>query len=53
MAQHIKERREGEGEPFTGDELLQRWKAEAAALGECGARARGEVCAGRKDKNFH
>jgi hypothetical protein len=31
-AQHIKERREGESESFTGDELLhQRRKAEAAA----------------------
>jgi hypothetical protein len=38
--------REREGEPFTGGEILPwRWKTEAAALGECGARARGGVYA--------
>jgi hypothetical protein len=40
----MKERREGEGQPFTGGELLQwRRKTEAAALGGCGARVWGEV----------
>jgi hypothetical protein len=40
----MKERREGEGESFTGGELLQRWqKIEVAALGGFGARARGKV----------
>jgi hypothetical protein len=43
-AQHMKQRREGEGEPFTSGELLQRRRiTEAAALGGFGARAQGKV----------
>jgi hypothetical protein len=43
-AQHMKGRTEGEGEPFTGSELLQRrWKTEAATLGGFGAEARETV----------
>jgi hypothetical protein len=45
----MKERRKGEGEPFTGRELLQRRrKTEVATLGGFGARARENVCAGAK-----
>jgi hypothetical protein len=47
----MKEIREGEGEPFTGAELLQRQrKTEAPALCETRARARGKVWAGAKGK---
>jgi hypothetical protein len=50
-AQHMKERREGDGEPFTGDELLQqRHKTEAATLGETEAWAWGKVWTGVKGK---
>jgi hypothetical protein len=45
----MKERREGEGEPFTGGELLQRRrKTEATTLGGFSARARERVRAGAK-----